>query len=72
VWVRQQVSVSIFVVRVALLIQHATPMRRIVLSFVASLPPLYSSTLFHKRYEFPEKKKLLNIKPVLIFSTTSI
>jgi hypothetical protein len=54
--------------RVALLIRHATRMRHIVSSFVASLAPSYFSTLSHKRHDFRKKKKLLNIKCVLIFS----
>ena len=37
---------------VALLIQHATRMRRIILSSVASPAVHCSSTLFHKRHDF--------------------
>jgi hypothetical protein len=39
---------------VALLTQHATPMRHIVLSFVASLAPLHISTISHKRHDLRE------------------
>ena len=46
-------------VRVALLIQHARHMRRNLLSSAASLAPPYSSTLFQKRHNFQQKKKLL-------------
>ena len=41
--------------------------RAAVLSSATSLPPLYFSTLSHKRYDF-QKKKLLNIKRVFRFS----
>ena len=37
---------------VALLIQHATRMRHIVSSFLASVAPPYFSTLSHKRHDF--------------------
>jgi hypothetical protein len=36
-------------VHIAFLIQHATRMRHVVMSFVAPLSPLYFSTLSHKR-----------------------
>jgi hypothetical protein len=49
-------------VSVALVIQHAKRMRRIILSSVASLALPYFSTLSHKRYDF--RKKLLSIKCV--------
>jgi hypothetical protein len=39
-------------VHVVLLIQHTTPMRHIVTSFVAPLIPPYFSTLSHKRHDF--------------------
>ena len=45
---------------VALVIQHAKRMHRIVLSSAASLTPPYFSTLSHKLQDF--RKKLLNIK----------
>ena len=38
--------------RVDLLIQHATRMRCIVLSFVATLATLQFSTLYHKRHVY--------------------
>ena len=41
--------------RVALLIQNATRMYRILLSFVAPRSPLYFSTLSHKRRDFRKK-----------------
>ena len=41
-------------VHVALLIQHATFMRHIFSSSVASLAPLHFSTLSHKRHDFRE------------------
>jgi hypothetical protein len=56
---------------VALLIQHSAHMRHTVPSTVASLAPSNFSTLSHKRHDF-RKKKLLNIKCVLTFSTTFI
>jgi hypothetical protein len=40
--------------RVALVIQHATRMRHIVLSSVASLAPPHFLTLPHIRYDFRE------------------
>jgi hypothetical protein len=52
---------------VALLIQHQTRMRYIVL-FVACVVPPHFSTLSHKRYDF-RKRRLLNIKCGLICST---
>ena len=52
-------------VHIALLIQHATPMRHIVTSFVAPLAPPNFSTLSHKRWDF--RKKLLNIKCLFLF-----
>ena len=39
-------------VSVALVIHHAMRMRRVVLSFVASLAPEYFSTLSYKRNDF--------------------
>jgi hypothetical protein len=50
-------------VSVALVIQHAKRMRRIMLSSVASPAVPYVSKLSHKRHDF-RKKKLLNIKCV--------
>ena len=40
---------------VALLIQHATRVRHIVISFMASMAPPYFTTLSHKRHDFREK-----------------
>ena len=53
----------------ALFIQNAKRMRRIVLSSVTFVALSYFSTLSHKRYDLQEKR-LLNIKCVLIFFTT--
>ena len=49
---------------VALGIQHATLMRRVVLSSVACATLQYFSALSHKRHETAKKKMLLNIKCV--------
>ena len=40
---------------VALLTKHAKRLRRILLSSVVCLAPLYFATLFHKRARFSEK-----------------
>jgi hypothetical protein len=49
-------------VSIALIIQHATRTRRIILSSVACPELLYFSILSHKRHDF--RKKKLNIKCV--------
>jgi purine-cytosine permease-like protein len=53
---------------VALVNQHAQRMRRVIFSSVASLTLLYFSTLSHKRHDYGERKKLLNIEYVFLFS----
>jgi hypothetical protein len=57
-------------VSVALFIQHAKRMRRIIMSYVACLDLQYTSTLSHKRGDFrknPIERKMC----VVTFSTTS-
>jgi hypothetical protein len=54
---------------VALVIQHAKRMRRIILSSVACLALPYFSTLSHKRQDYREKVIEHKLR-VLIFSTT--
>jgi len=56
---------------VALVIQHAMRMRITILSCVYCLELPYLSTLSHTRHDF-WGKNLLNIKCVLIFSTTFV
>jgi hypothetical protein len=58
-------------VSVALFIQYAKRMRIIILSYMAFLALKHFSTLSHKRHNY-RGKKLLNIKCVLNFSTTSV
>jgi hypothetical protein len=58
-------------VDVALLFQHATRMRHIVMSFVVPQPAPDFSTLSHQRCDF-RGKKLLSMKCVLIFCTNFV
>ena len=53
-------------VALALVIQHANRMRRIILSSVGCPAQQYFSTLAYKRYDF-RGKKILNIKHVFDF-----
>jgi hypothetical protein len=55
-------------VTVALVIQHANRVRRIMSSSVACLNLKYFSTLSHKRYDFRGGGKVLNTKRVFWFS----
>jgi hypothetical protein len=59
------VSINYCVCILALVVQHAKCMRRIILSSAACTTLPYFSMLSHKWHDF--RKKLLNIKCVLIF-----
>ena len=55
--------------RIALLIQHATRLRNVLLLFVASLAPQRFSTVCHKRHDFG-KEVIEHKMCVLNFCTT--
>jgi len=57
-------------VSVALVIQRATRMRRVIASSVACPALLYFSTLSHKRHDF--RKRLIENKMCFDFSTTTV
>jgi hypothetical protein len=52
---------------VALVIQHANPMRQVILLSVACLDLTYLSTLSHKRHHLQKGRGLLNIKCEFLF-----
>jgi hypothetical protein len=51
-------------VSVAVVIQHAMRMCRIILLFMTCLAVLYFSTLSHKRHDLQQEKKLLKLECV--------
>jgi len=57
---------TVCVCMIALVNQHAKRMRRIILASVACLAPPYFSGLSYKWQDSRKRKKLLNIKCVLI------
>jgi hypothetical protein len=58
-------------VSVALVIQHATRMRCIILLSVACLAVPYSSALIHKQHDFGEKNIESKIYVEILFTTLS-
>jgi hypothetical protein len=70
VTVEKKYVVHTLCVYVALVIQHAKRVRRIILSSVACPALSYFSTLCYKGRDF--RKNVLNVKFVLIFSTTFV
>ena len=57
---------------VAVDIQHAKRVSRVILSSVASLDVQHFNTLFHKQHDFQIKKVIEHKMRVLIFSTAFV